>query len=111
MTARARVTCWTPSARVKSFWLIGPTTVTLFGDFDGPGRLAQRQAYATKVQHSRLQPVPLSLPQPANSIAYNYCSRRSMVEVERDTLLDAERAATPAAMVLDIKGIGSEFAA
>jgi hypothetical protein len=77
MTARARVTCWTPSARVKSFWLIGPTTVTLFGDFDGPWRLGQRQAYATKVQHSRLQPVPLSLPQPANSIAYNYCSRRS----------------------------------
>jgi transposase len=34
-----------------------------------------------------------------------------MVEVERDTLLAAERAATPAAMLLDIKGIGSEFAA
>jgi hypothetical protein len=30
-----------------------------------------------------------------------------MVEVERDTLLAAERAATPTAMLLDIKGIGS----
>jgi hypothetical protein len=63
MMARARVTCWIPSARVKSFWLIGPTTVTLFEGFDGPWRLGQRQANATKVQHSRLQPVSLLLPQ------------------------------------------------
>ena len=56
MTARARVTCWTPSARVKSFWLIGPTTVTLFEGFDGPWRLGQRQANARKVHIPAFSP-------------------------------------------------------
>ena len=43
-----------------------------------------------------------------NSIGWNCCSSRS---AERDVLLAAQRVAAPATMLLDIKGIGPEFAA